>query len=67
MPFRKLFLSRWSALIWAGGILWTAVDVSGAGPSLLPEDPAAVAANISTGDPVLDNNVALFNSVMSGN
>lgn len=32
MPFRKLFLSRWSALLWGGGILWTAVDTVGFGP-----------------------------------
>ncbi|KQM67775.1 hypothetical protein ASE75_02395 [Sphingomonas sp. Leaf17] len=28
MPFAKLFRSRWAALLWAGGILWTAVDVA---------------------------------------
>ncbi|WP_010216132.1 hypothetical protein [Sphingomonas sp. PAMC 26621] len=32
MPFRKLFLSRWSALLWAGGIIWTAVDTVGFAP-----------------------------------
>ncbi|MGY2732632.1 hypothetical protein [Sphingomonas sp. UYP23] len=36
MPFRKLFLSRWAAVLWAAGILWTAVDIVGLGP------PAAV-------------------------
>ena len=62
MPFRKLFLSRWSALIWAAGILWTAADVAGVSPSVLPDN----AATASTGDPELDNDIALFNSVMAG-
>lgn len=65
MPYRKLFLSRWSALIWAGGVLWTAMDVAGAGPSLLPDNAATVTANTSTGDPEIDNEIALFNTVMS--
>ncbi|WP_010187529.1 hypothetical protein [Sphingomonas sp. PAMC 26605] len=42
MPFRKLFLSRWSALLWAGGILWTAVDTVGFGPAA--KTPATVEA-----------------------
>jgi hypothetical protein len=67
MPYRKLFLSRWSALIWAGGVLWTAMDVAGVSPSVLPDNAASVTANTSTGDPELDNNIALFNQVMSGN
>ncbi len=32
MPFRKLFRSRWAALLWAAGIVWTAVDIVGFGP-----------------------------------
>lgn len=36
MPFRKIFLSRWSALIWAGGVLWTAVDIVGVAPASRP-------------------------------
>lgn len=31
--FSRLFRSRWAALLWAGGILWTAYDVAGAKPS----------------------------------
>ncbi|WP_242139968.1 MULTISPECIES: hypothetical protein [unclassified Sphingomonas] len=33
MPFRKIFVSRWSALFWAAGILWTAVDTVGFAPA----------------------------------
>jgi hypothetical protein len=28
----KIFRSRWSALFWAGGVLWTAYDVASATP-----------------------------------
>lgn len=44
MPFRKIFLSRWSALLWAAGILWTAIDTVGFGP---PANRAATMANAS--------------------
>jgi hypothetical protein len=67
VPYRKLFLSRWSALIWAGGILWTAVDVAGVSPSILPDNAVSITGNASTGDPEMDNEIALLNSVMSGN
>lgn len=46
MPFAKLFRSRWTALLWAGGILWMAYDVAGGAPS----PPPLVTRN--TGDPV---------------
>ncbi len=46
---RKLFRSRWSALLWAGGILWTAYDIASAQPS----DPGSNAAAVdATGAPV---------------
>ena len=45
---RKLFRSRWSALFWAGGVLWTAYDIASAQPSI-PGNAAAVDA---TGEPV---------------
>jgi hypothetical protein len=34
-PFRtsSIFRSRWMALLWAGGILWTAIDVAGSPPT----------------------------------
>jgi hypothetical protein len=67
VPCRKLFLSRWSALIWAGGILWTAVHVAGVSPSVLPNNAASIAGNGTTGDPEMDNEIALLNSVMSEN
>ena len=33
MPYARLFRNRWTALLWAGGILWTAVDVAQSAPS----------------------------------
>jgi hypothetical protein len=49
MPFAKIFRSRWSALLWAGGILWTAYDVAESAPH-----PAAgnTIARDATGDTV---------------
>ncbi|WP_255586786.1 hypothetical protein [Hephaestia mangrovi] len=37
----KIFRSRWSALIWAGGVIWTAYDVAEA--TAPPAPPAAKA------------------------
>lgn len=28
MPFSRLFRSRWSALLWAAGVIWFAIDVA---------------------------------------
>ena len=33
LPPRRLFRSRWVALLWAGGVIWTAVDVAGSAPA----------------------------------
>ena len=33
MGFKRLFRSRWAALLWSLGILWTAYDVAGTAPS----------------------------------
>ncbi|WP_242148052.1 hypothetical protein [Sphingomonas sp. BAUL-RG-20F-R05-02] len=43
MPYAKLFRSRWAALLWAGGILWTAVDFVG----VAPRHDAVAASNAS--------------------
>ncbi len=50
MPMSRLFRSRWSALLWAGGIVWTAYDVAGSAPR---ENAAANAATVdATGEAV---------------
>jgi len=33
MKLSSIFKNRWMALLWAGGILWLAVDVAGSAPS----------------------------------
>jgi hypothetical protein len=65
----KIFRSRWAALLWAGGILWTAYDVAEAAappkhaaaakPAAQPTD--ASAAGISTDD------LAVLSAFVNGN
>jgi hypothetical protein len=67
----KIFRSRWAALLWAGGILWTAYDVAeAAAPSKHPAAAAAKpaaqptdasAAGISTDD------LAVLSAFVNGN
>lgn len=61
MPFAKLFRSRWSALLWAGGVLWTAYDVAGAAPADTPlaANDAAPAKDV-TGTPVSADDLAVL-------
>jgi len=54
----KIFRSRWSALIWAGGILWTAYDVASAAPhkSQAPSNASAAAdAQTDSTGSIIDN------------
>jgi hypothetical protein len=46
----KIFRSRWSALIWAGGILWTAYDVASASPQNDAKQPAPSASPTASAD-----------------
>lgn len=32
LPSARLFRSRWTALLWAGGILWAAADIAQSAP-----------------------------------
>jgi hypothetical protein len=36
MGFSRLFRSRWAALFWSAGILWTAYDVANDAPEPAP-------------------------------
>jgi len=52
MGFSRLFRSRWAALFWSAGILWTAYDVADDAPQ--PASPilaTAPAAEDATGTP----------------
>ena len=31
MRLHQLFLNRWIALVWAAGVIWVALDISGTG------------------------------------
>ena len=67
MPFRKLFLSRWSALLWAAGILWTAEDTVGFGPRTATSHHVAVTTDTdATGVAVNSADLALLANVMQG-
>ena len=50
----RLFRSRWSALFWAGGVLWTAYDVATASAPDNAGKPAAqqdaTGATVDNGD-----------------
>lgn len=67
MPYAKLFRSRWAALLWAGGILWTAVDVAGYAPSKAPENAAVATDTDATGEVVQNGDLAILASMMNGN
>ena len=44
LPIRtsSIFRSRWLALLWAGGIIWSAVEFAGTAPHGAPADNAAL-------------------------
>jgi len=68
MPFRKLFLSRWAALLWAGGIVWTAADTVGFGPPAAATNQAAANASDTdaTGVTVNSDDLQTLANVMQG-
>ncbi len=55
MVSSRIFRSRWTALFWAGGIIWSAYDVANATKASDPKDGNAAAATLgvdATGTPV---------------
>lgn len=61
MPFRKIFLSRWSALLWAGGIVWTAVDTVGfASEKVRPAAASSPAVQDANGDAVTAHDLEIL-------
>jgi len=59
----KIFRSRWSALFWAGGILWTAYDVAEANvPD--PKSNIAAADTDATGAAVDNADLAVLANAM---
>lgn len=66
MPYRKLFRSRWAALLWAAGILWTAVDVVGFAPHARSAAAASADRTDATGTDVDAADLATLANVMKG-
>ena len=64
LPNSRIFRSRWTAVLWAGGMLWLAIDVAGVGGS--PKHAGAT-TNDATGVPADDgdtrNALNAFDSV----
>lgn len=50
LPSPRIFRSRWAALIWAGGIVWAAVDIAGSAPRHHGTRTAPVVLTDATGD-----------------
>lgn len=71
MPYAKLFRSRWSALLWAAGILWTAYDVAESAPAPAPTANATAKADAApedvTGTPVSNSDLETLAHFGDGN
>lgn len=48
LPTPRIFRSRWTALLWAGGIIWAAIDYAGSAPSGTGNDSNVVDASGET-------------------
>lgn len=67
MPFAKLFRSRWAALIWAGGILWTAIDVAGYAPAPRQgHQTAAAVPTDATGEAIQNSDLIALAAALNG-
>jgi len=68
MPSSKIFRNRWSALLWAGGILWTAYDVANAAPAskAATENQATPADTDATGVAVDGGDLSVLANAMGG-
>lgn len=66
MVSSKIFRSRWSALFWAGGVLWTAYDfATDSPPSPRPAVPSNAATPVdATGEPVTADDLATLANAM---
>lgn len=65
----RIFRSRWVALLWAAGIIWTAIDVAEANkaPPPPPVSNASDATNATDalGQPVTDQDLAVLANAMN--
>jgi hypothetical protein len=61
----RIFRSRWSALFWAGGIIWTAYDVANATVPSDPKDNSTAALGVdATGNPVTNQDLSALANAM---
>lgn len=60
----KIFRSRWSALFWAGGIIWTAYDVASANTPDPVTNNASAADTDATGVAVDNGDLAVLANAM---
>jgi hypothetical protein len=60
----KIFRSRWSALFWAGGILWTAYDVAEANAPDPATNNTTAALTDATGEAVNSADLAALANAM---
>lgn len=68
MGFSRIFRSRWTALFWAGGIVWTAYDVATANVSHPQARNAQATASAvitdATGTPIDPEDMAALANAM---
>ncbi len=60
----RIFRSRWAALLWAAGILWTAVEVAGTAQAPEPRGNQAAAQTDALGQPVSNEELAILANAM---
>lgn len=60
----KIFRSRWSALFWAAGIIWTAYDVASANTPDPVSNNSAAADTDATGATVDNGDLAVLANAM---
>ena len=60
----KIFRSRWAALLWAGGIIWTAYDVASANTPDPATNNSAAAPTDATGTAVDNGDLAILANAM---
>ena len=64
LPSPRIFRSRWFALLWAGGIIWFAIDVAGSTSGKAPDNAAATNSADVTGAPIDQRDLALLANMM---
>ncbi|MFW2853045.1 hypothetical protein ACM61V_14150 [Sphingomonas sp. TX0543] len=67
LPSPRIFRSRWAALLWAGGIVWFAIDVADNAKSDAPATNTAAVATDATGAPVDQHDLSVLQNAMPAN